>query len=168
MGFLNSVFYFLISGALSFVGGRLFSNADINYNAFPYVSFSFEKEGKIYKKLGIAKWQNRVPDMSRIFKKIMPAKKLDGKPETEKLSVMIKETCIAEMTHWALIVSGIAYLSLWEGIGGFICFILSVFINLVFIIIQRYNRPRLIRLFERKTGSARNKDTERSNTECAF
>lgn len=155
MGFWNCVAYFLILGALSFIGGRLFSGIDVKYEAFPFALFPFEKGGKIYKKIGIAKWQSHVPDMSRVFKKIMPAKRLDGKPEAEQLAVMIKETCIAEMTHLILILFGFAYFWLWPGIGGVICFILSVIVNLVFVVIQRYNRPRLLRLYERKTGANR-------------
>lgn len=106
--------------------------------------------------------------MSRVFKKIMPAKKLEGRPEAEKLRIMIKETCVAEMTHWVLIAFGIGYLFIWPGIGGTNCFILSVLVNLVFIVIQRYNRPRLLRILERKSETAQKETKERKNAECAF
>lgn len=158
----------MILGVLSFIGGRLWANTSVNCEAFPFRSFAFEKEGKIYKKLGIAKWQSHVPDMSRVFKKIMPPKKIESRPEAEKLRTMIKETCVAEMTHWVLIILGAGYIFIWPGIGGMICFLLSFFVNLVFVIIQRYNRPRLVHVLERKMALKPKEFKERSNAECAF
>ena len=167
MDFWQCVVYFLILGALSFIGGRLWPKSCIRWDVFPLAPFEFENNGKIYKKIGIAKWQSHVPDMSRVFTKIMPAKKITGRPKAETLVTMIKETCVAEVTHWLLILFGFGYLAIWHGAGGRICFILSVLVNLVFIVIQRYNRPRFVSLLERKTG-AKGSFEERSKAECAF
>ncbi|MBQ2795872.1 MAG: glycosyl-4,4'-diaponeurosporenoate acyltransferase [Oscillospiraceae bacterium] len=150
MAFWRCAVYFAILGIASFIIGRILPKSIFKHDCFPFSSFDFEKGGKIYKKIGIAKWQSKVPDMSRIFTKIMPPKKLCGTPDKEKLMIMISETCVAEAVHFWLIIFGIGYLFIWPGTGGRICFVLSFFINMVFIVIQRYNRPRLVSVYRKK------------------
>ena len=75
---------------------------------------------------------------------------------------MIQETCVAELTHALLCLAGIAVFWIWPGPGGLILFLIDVFLgNLPFILIQRYNRPRLIRLMaaaERREERRREQD----------
>ncbi len=164
MGFLKCFGWFVLIGVLSFIAGRIMPKSCIAYDKFPFVPFAFEKEGRIYKKIGIAKWQSKVPDMSRIFTKIMPPKRMENRPETEEIIVMIKETCVAEIIHVLIIFCGFEYLLAWPGAGGIFCFWLNVFANLVFVVIQRYNRPRLMKLLKRKECR-----TEREGEKsCAF
>ena len=137
-------------GVVSFVLGRLVPKEWFDYTRFPYRSFAFEKGGKIYEAIGIAKWQSRVPDMSRIFPKLMPAKKIPARPDEQTLLVMIRETCAAEATHALLILAGLGLLAIWPGAGGILLYLIyAIFGNLVFLIIQRYNRPRLVRLYKK-------------------
>ena len=68
---------------------------------------------------------------------------------------MIQETCVAELTHVLLSVCGLYALRLWPGAGGvLITAVYILFGNVPFIIIQRYNRPRLQRLeaMQRRKG----------------
>ena len=89
------------------------------------------------------------PHMSRLFKKLMPEKKLTQKT-AQDLPLMIQETCVAELTHGLLCFAGLALLKIWRGPGGVILTVIYiVFGNLPFLLIQRYNRPRLVRLYER-------------------
>ncbi|MBR3611514.1 MAG: glycosyl-4,4'-diaponeurosporenoate acyltransferase [Oscillospiraceae bacterium] len=150
MGFLKCFCWFLIIGVISFIAGRIMPKHWISFDKFPFAPFDFEMEGKIYKKIGIAKWQSKVPDMSRVFKKIMPPKRIENRPEIKELVLMIEETCVAEIVHILIIFCGAGYLMLWEGFGGILCFLLNVFANLVFVVIQRYNRPRLMKILKRK------------------
>lgn len=65
---------------------------------------------------------------------------------TAEIEDMIQETCVAELTHLLLCAAGILLFWIWPGAGGCIMFALDiVFGNLPFILIQRYNRPRLLR-----------------------
>ena len=60
---------------------------------------------------------------------------------------MINETCVAELSHIIISIFGIPALWIMPGTGGIIVFLIFVFVlNFPFIIIQRYNRPRLVRL----------------------
>ena len=138
-------------GVVSFVLGRLVPKEWFDYTRFPYRSFAFEKGGKIYEAIGIAKWQSRVPDMSRIFPKLMPAKKIPARPDEQTLLVMIRETCAAEATHTLLMLAGLGVIVIWPCVWGVMLYLVYAILgNLIFIIIQRYNRPRLVRLYERK------------------
>ena len=54
---------------------------------------------------------------------------------------------MAEMIHFLLSLSGLACLVIWPGAGGIILTMVYILLgNLPFIIIQRYNRPRLQKL----------------------
>ena len=135
MQFFQCACYLAGLGVLSFVLGRLVPKTWFDYTRFPYRAYAFERDGKVYESLGIARWQSRVPDMSRLFPRLMPPKKMPPRPDAQTLLVMIRETCAA----------------FWPGVWGIVLYLVyAIFGNLVFIIIQRYNRPRLVRLYERK------------------
>lgn len=155
MNLLYCAIYFAVTGILSFIIGRIFPKNVFKYDKFPFKSFGFENGGKIYTKIGINKWQNKVPDMSKIFKHFMPAKNLSGGVDSQRLHTMILETCEAEVTHLLLCVTGLYCLWLWPGAGGVVVYaIYALFGNVPFILIQRYNRPRLVRLYSRSVKNA--------------
>ena len=150
MQFLKCACYLAGLGILSFVLGRLVPKTWFDYTRFPYRAFAFERDGRLYEALRVSRWQSRVPDMSRLFPKLMPPKKLSARPDEQTLLVMIRETCAAEATHALLILAGLGLLAIWPGAGGIVLYLIyAIFGNLVFLIIQRYNRPRLVRLYER-------------------
>lgn len=148
MNFVRCFIFMAITGIIAFFVGRVLPKRWLNENGFPYKPYAFEKDGDIYEKIGIRKWQNKMLDMSRILPKMMPTKRLEGNM-LEKLPVMIKETCIAELIHTLLGLIALNCLFIWKGAGGIIVTILYEIGNLPYILIQRYNRPRLIALFER-------------------
>ena len=118
--------------------------------SFPYKICEFEKDGRIYEKTGIRYWQKKVPDMSRLFPFLMPRKEIKERPSVHGLEVMIGETCKAEFTHAVLSFFGLYILKLEPGIwGAVLTIVYIVFGNIIFIIIQRYNRPRLIKLYSK-------------------
>ena len=148
---LDCILYFAITGILSFLFGRCIRPENMNWDRFPYCLYSFEKNGSIYRKIGIQHWQNKVPDMSKVFPMLMPPKKMVD-ISTKALRRMIQETCTAELTHILLCFTGFYCTVLWPGIGGIILSVLNVVLFILpFILIQRYNRPRLLRLYKKQT-----------------
>ena len=139
--------YVLVTGLLSFLIGRLLPKTWPKPKG-PFKSFSFEKGGLIYKKLGIHKWHKRVPDMSKVFPFLMPKKRLCANC-APNFPRMVRETCVAELVHWVLCITGLYCLKLWSGVGGIIVSTINAVCNLSFVVIQRYNRPRLIRLMNK-------------------
>ena len=61
-------------GVLSFFLGRLLPKRWLHPEKFPFRTYAWE--ARLWKALQIRKWQAKVPDMSRLFKKLMPEKKL--------------------------------------------------------------------------------------------
>lgn len=156
---LKCATYLAAVGVIGFVAGRLIPKQRLKPESGLFSSFSFEKNGKLYEKLGVRKWQKRLPDMSRILPLWMPPKNLSG-DYAERLPQMIQETCVAELIHIAISILGLPCLWLWPGVGGVtITAIYILLLNLPFILIQRYNRPRLIRL-QQKLLSPKGKKEE--------
>lgn len=98
--------YYGFIGLLFFIIGRILPKKWFDYNAFPYKAFDCEKDGKIYEKIAISKWQSKVPDMSRIFPKLMPKKRMVA-TDPDTLLLMVRETCIAELIHVLLSICGL-------------------------------------------------------------
>ena len=149
MNFVKCCLYFALIGIIGFWIGRIIPKHRINAESFPFAPFWFEKNGKIYERIKIHKWQSKLPDMSRIVPKFMPQKNLKGNYK-ERLPVMIEETCIAELIHYLLCFMATYCVKLWPGMGGFwMSFIYIILFNLPYILIQRYNRPRLMRIMKK-------------------
>lgn len=144
MAFFHCLLYIALSGMLFFLLGRILPKRMFRPDLFPYHAWKVENGGRLYYKIKINRWQAIVPDMSRLLPGFMPAKRLLHRPSDAQLMRMIRETCVAELIHVFLCVSGIALFWIWPGMGGIILYILYVVLgNLPFILIQRYNRPRL-------------------------
>jgi len=145
----DCVLYLIIISVLSFFIGRILPKGWFRHDLFPYRIYGFEKNGRIYTGIGIHKWQNRIPDISKIFPFMMPRKKL-SEDNIERLPRMIQETCVAEFIHGLNAIAGFGCLWICPGGGGLILSIVyAVAFNLPFVLVQRYNRPRLLELKKR-------------------
>ena len=144
------VIYLIAIGILSNPAAKLINRDNIDYTKFPYRSYSFERGGKIYEKIGIRFWKEKVPDMSAVLKHLIK-KEVRFKSSAADVLRQIQETCVAEITHHALIILSLPMLIYWKSKWAFLCeAIYILLLNLPFILIQRYNRPRLIALYRRK------------------
>ena len=136
MGFLRCCVYYGILAVVSFFIGRLLPKSWFHGDKFPYRCASWE--AKLFRFLRVHEWQDKVPDMSKI-----------------------EETCVAEFTHFVLILLGFYALRLWPGTGGaVVTAIYILFGNLPFLIIQRYNRPRLQKLLAAQQRRSRRNQEE--------
>ena len=145
--FLYALLYMVILGILCFPLGRLLARHDFCPDRFPFSGLPFEQNGKLYERIGIRRWQNLVPDVSRVFPQIVPRKAMENNLNVSGLYRMVQETCVAELTHVLLCLTGFVLVWIWPGAGGVILYLIYVlFGNFPFILIQRYNRPRLLRI----------------------
>lgn len=149
MAFWHCAAYLACISIAGFIAGRLLPGRWFHWDRFPYKTRPFEQDGRIYLKLRVTKWKDRAPDMSRIFPRLMPPKKLRGRMQPEDLVVMLRENCIAEMIHLLLIFAALPCIAIWPAGGTILFLAYAVLGNLPFIIIQRYNRPRLVCLYKR-------------------
>ena len=146
--FLICMLYIAALGVLSFVAGRIVPKRWFHADRFPWRCRPSEQ--KLWKLLRVKKWQAKVPDMSRIFPKLMTAKKMT-KENFDNLPRMLEETCVAECTHALLSVLGLAMLKIWPGAGGVLITVIYIALGKrPFIITHRNNRPRLQKLLIKK------------------
>lgn len=122
-----------------------------NYKTWLYRERKWEHGGKFYERIFLVKrWKSYLPDISD-FLKWRFSKKHIHDIEFNYIQRFLSESCKSEFTHWMIICSSFLFI-LWGGI--FTClkiFVLATALNLPYIIIQRYNRPRLIRLLHKNS-----------------
>lgn len=147
--FLFCVLYLAIISAASFIVGRLLPKARFQFDRWPFIPFSFERGGQLYVSMGVRRWKDKCLDMSAIFPQLMASKKLPQEINADKLELMVQETCIAEWTHMLLALLGFGCVFLWRSAGGWVLSLLYALGNLPYVIIQRYNRPKLVRLLKK-------------------
>ena len=144
MHLLHCFFYLAATVIFGFLLGRLLPKRWFSAECFPFRSQPWEE--KLYRLLRVKQWQNKLPDMSRIFPKLMPAKRLTPQTMTD-LPRMIEETCVAEAVHALLSLTGLGFLWIVPGMWGALWTAVYILLgNVAYIMIQRYNRPRLQKL----------------------
>ncbi|MBQ6540832.1 MAG: glycosyl-4,4'-diaponeurosporenoate acyltransferase [Oscillospiraceae bacterium] len=148
MRLLGCIVYIAVLGLGSHYLGEALPRDRFDPGSFPYSEFWWEKSGRVYKLLRVKKWKNKMPDASRYFKDMVP-KRIIGMTSSENIEVLVKETCVAEFTHYLLCVLSGGVCFIWKDGGGAVIWIISIVCNLVFVIIQRYNRPHLIKLADK-------------------
>jgi len=149
--FLFSVLYVLFCGLMAHVIGEAVPRSWFHADRMPYAPWRWERNGTIYDKIGIRAWKDKLPDMSRVVKKMVP-KRFDQFPTAEDVRKLIAETCVAEATHIALCLVAPVIWLFWRNYVGVILTVVVVIGNLPFILIQRYNRPSLVALHARLTA----------------
>lgn len=146
MKLIRSLLYLGLLGLFSYYTGEALPRQHIHENRAWYRSFRWENGGAFYDVFQIKKWKSKMIDMSKIMKRSKIRKEIIGTVTAEYVTALIKETCVAEVSHWFLCVASAWVYHFWGNwIGGLIWILFAVG-NLPFIMIQRYNRPNLRRL----------------------
>ena len=115
MKILYCFLYLAGTGTLGFLLGRIVPKRWFCADRFPFRVRPWEQT--LYQALRVKQWQNKVPDMSRVFPKLMPPKRLT--PEMmDELPRMIEETCVAEAVHALLSLTGLGFLWIVPGMWG--------------------------------------------------
>lgn len=162
-GFIICAVYVIVIGVAGFLLGRLIPGHWFHYDSPPYREWRFENHGHFYRKIGIHRWHKLLPDMSRILPGTMPEKRLTAHISADQAEVMVRETCVAEFIHVFLSLVGVYLIFLWPGIGGWLFFAAYFLLgNFPFILIQRFNRPKLRMLLDkcRAAEARQQKQTE--------
>jgi len=113
-----------------------------------------QKEILFYKKIGLPKWKDKLPQYNKDFNK----RNLSHELSKEYIESFITATCQAEIIHYIIIPLG--YFSVFFALltthrEYWVFILIATFIgmcNLVFSLIQRYNRFRLEKLLIKKFG----------------
>lgn len=154
MSLLYAVIYIAVLGILSHFVGQALPRARFSAESFPYRTADWENGGRVYEKLSIKHWKDALPDMSRIMPD-MVKKKMTGQNREQGMDVLIAETCVAECVHYWLIVLSLGIFLFWRGVWALVFWLVyNILGNVPFILIQRYNRPRLVLLEQRRKRRA--------------
>ena len=148
MPFLKSLLYCVVVGFASNLIGEALRRRWFHADRFPFRCAKWERQGKIYEKIQVQSWKDRMPDMSRIMKNMVP-KKLEMFPTSAEVYTLIDETCVAEAVHTVLCLLSVVIYFFWKNYFGVVLIVIYIMGNLPFIIIQRYNRPALLALAQR-------------------
>lgn len=115
------------------------------HNRMDYTKKWFQErafEKKLYQKLQVRKWKKRLPTMNL----------RDFDLKNRSVEEIIQATCQAEIIHELIMPLSFVpvMFSVWFGSPGvfFITSCVSFLFDSLFVIMQRYNRPRLIRLLK--------------------
>ena len=125
------------------------------FNPDSYAFRVYKFENNFYEKLGIKSWKDKIPVIKPMRSKFDKANLVDPK-SAEYLYIFIKESCKAELGHGFSII--------WGFLCAFICmfvlpskFVLTAYLPVLVVstivhflsyAIQRYIRPKLIRLYK--------------------
>lgn len=145
---VNLLIFILISLAMTFICEKVPVRV-YHYKKWLFRERRWEHGGLLYEQLfRVKKWKSKLPDISDFMKWRFNKKHL-AESSTDYLSVFLTESCKSEFTHWMIIASTVLF-NLWNNFSAvLLMFIIACILNLPYIIIQRYNRPRLIRLMRR-------------------
>ena len=135
-------FMVLYHFGLRILFGEITKKFDINYKHFWYKQRGFEP--KLYKLLRVRKWKDKVltfdPDSYNFKNRTLP----------QLATTMSK----SELDHWineVISVVSISFILLWGCPAAFlISAIAAMIFDAQFIVVQRYNRPVVVRLIEKQ------------------
>jgi glycosyl-4,4'-diaponeurosporenoate acyltransferase len=147
---VNLLVFILISLAMTFICEKI-PNKIYHYRKWMFRERKWEKGGLIYDNyFKVKKWKAKLPDISDFMRWRFNKKHL-AEVDSNYLSVFLTESCKAEFTHWMIIISTMIF-NFWSDFQSTIfIFFIACLLNLPYIIIQRYNRPRLIKLLKRNS-----------------
>ena len=140
-GLLASILYLALLGLLAHPVGQALPRRWFHPDRRPWTPWRWEESGALYRALRVRDWKDKVPDMSRRMGDMVKKRAPRTAAEAE---AVLRETCGAELvlsvpvfllmrSPWAILVYVI-----FNGLG-----------NLPFLIIQRYNRPRLAAIWRK-------------------
>lgn len=139
--FGTTSYHFLMRLAVGYVVNGIFHNR-FNYNKKWFLEKKFEK--RLYEVLRVKKWKDKMPTFT--------PEMLDFKVHTwEEIAGAM---CQSEVVHSIIVVlcfvpilAALIWGTLWVFL---ITSVLSACVESMFVIMQRYNRPRVIRMIEKE------------------
>ena len=120
----------------------------LNHDSWLYRTRRWEAGGKIYNDVfHVKRWKWRLPYGGELFQKDFTMKTVTSREEGY-LRLWVQESCRSELCHW-LAITPAFFFFLWNPFWLWMVMVLyAVLFNAISIIVQRYNRPRLMRILD--------------------
>ena len=136
-----TAYHFIMRLIVGYIVHSILHNK-VNYNRKYFQPKKFE--AKLYKFLKVKKWKDKMPTYNSEF----------YSTEKHTLEEIASVTCQAEIVHKIIVVLSFLPILLTIYFDSFWVFVItsviSALIDTLFIIMQRYNRPRIIKLINIK------------------
>ncbi len=150
VSFKYNIVIFIILSVLSTVISVKMPVSCFNYKKWQFKMRTFEKNGDIYQHFfKVKRWKNHIPELGDFVKSIFPKKQI-LKLSRDYLYRFAAETCRAEFAHWCIIFSSFIFRFWNDAAMSIFMVLLAIALNFPYIIIQRYNRPRIINILAQK------------------
>lgn len=112
----------------------------------------FEQDGRWYQRhLRIRSWKDRLPEKGDLFPDGFSKRHLIDR-STPHLERFVAETRRAELVHWSNMAAGPLFLIWCSPLLGTCMIVFGVVAHLPFILVQRYNRARLLVVLRRRAA----------------
>jgi glycosyl-4,4'-diaponeurosporenoate acyltransferase len=148
--FIDLIYWLFVQGLVGFISAHLPPRL-IDPRRRIYQTRRWEKDGSIYQRwFRIKNWKPIVWDAGRVFQKDFRKDHVDA-ADPQHLDRWIVETCRAEWCHRVTFVFILPLFSFNPPGMMYFWVLYDSLLNLVPIVVQRYNRPRLVRLMRRLT-----------------
>lgn len=152
LSLISILFWVALLGGIA-LGSRLLPRHWYDHRSAFFRTRAWEL--RLYDRLHIRAWKDYLPELGVIvgFAKDHLSEVVDKR----YIDRFLWETCYTEVAHWICMVAGFSYIALsllldepHRFVGFFIAISLANFVlHIPFILIQRYNRPRLEMLREK-------------------
>ncbi|HEX2946785.1 MAG TPA: glycosyl-4,4'-diaponeurosporenoate acyltransferase [Clostridia bacterium] len=144
---LNLLTFFIFSVVITYLSNKMPDHL-YSSNSWLLRHRKWEKRGDFYQRIFRVKlWKRLLPELGDIVKSVFPKKRIKEYTR-EYLQKYIFESCKSELTHWSIIFSAFLFF-LWRDFEpAMMIVLLAIILNLPYIIIQRYNRPRIMDMIE--------------------
>ncbi len=134
-------YHFLMRLAVGGVIGAIFKNR-MDHTKWWFCPRAFEK--KLYDILKVKRWKKYIPTYDPDTFSV----------ERRSLEEIVMATCQSEIVHEVIVLLSFAPILFTIPFGEFYVFLCTslaaAMIDCIFVILQRYNRPRLLKLLERE------------------
>ena len=147
---LDCIAWTVIQPSIAYLALR-FPPSVLDHRSWLYRTRAWEKGGVIYEELfHVKKWKSLLPDAGTLFPGAFSKEHIQSH-DREYLRVWVRESCRAELCHWVAMLPSLLFF-LWNPFYlGVAMVVYAVVFNTIPIVVQRYNRPRLLAIVSRKT-----------------
>jgi glycosyl-4,4'-diaponeurosporenoate acyltransferase len=120
----------------------------LNYDRWLYRTRRWEAGGEFYNDIfRVKRWKSHLPYGGELFQKDFTMKTIASK-DKQYLNLWVQESCRSELCHWVAITPVFIFF-LWNPFWLWMVMVLyAVLFNTIPVIVQRYNRPRLLRILD--------------------
>ena len=144
----NIITFFFLSVIITYISNKL-PESTYSDKSWLLRERAWENKGRIYQKLfKVKQWKKYMPELNDFVKSVFPKRQI-REFTGEYLKQFIFESCKSELTHWGIIFSSFLFFFWCDFSSAVLMVAIAATLNLPYIIIQRYHRPRIMEI----TGS---------------